>query len=83
MEHCYRVRLAIEAPRTYVYEGYLCVPLGDEENIESRIMKGEGFDWEIKRDIYLSCRELTNNLDIVPFTYEILYDTNEDEVEDA
>ena len=83
-EHCYRVRLTVEIPKTYEFEGYICVPLEYEEDTEYYLATGCGFDWEfLRKDCDpMSPNELLGNLDILPFDYEILYDTNADELEE-
>ena len=82
-EHCYCVEVTVSVTRTDTYEGYVCVPVGDEAYVDTYIANGEGFDWElIKDNTPVKPDSVMPNIDIIPFEYEVLYDCNADELED-
>lgn len=80
-EHCYRVKIKVSVSRAYTFEGYVCVPVGREGDVDTFLVNGEGFDWELTGDsTSVKPDRITPNLDIIPFTWEVLYDTNADEI---
>ena len=83
-EHCYRVKIKVSVSRMYTFEGYVCVPVGREGDVDTFLINGDGFDWELTGDdTYVKPDWITPNLDITPFEWEVLYDTNEDELFDT
>lgn len=82
-EHCYRVKIEVSVPRVYTYEGYVVVPVGYEGDVDTYLINDDGFDWEFTGDsTSIKPDAVTSHLDIIPFTWEILYDTNADELEE-
>ena len=83
-DHCYRVKISVSVPRVYTYEGYVVVPVGCEGYVDTYLTNGDGFDWEFVGDTTsIKPDKVTGNLDIIPFDWEVLYDCNADELEDA
>jgi hypothetical protein len=67
----------------YTFEGYVCVPVGRESDVDTFLINGDGFDWELTGDnTYVKPEWITPNLNITPFEWEVLYDTNADELEE-
>lgn len=82
-EHCYRVQVKVSVPRVYTYEGYVTVPVGYEAYVDTYLTNNDGFDWELVEDkTSIKPDNVVSHLDVFPFEWETLYDTNADELEE-